>query len=66
MIDVCTNRHKLLACVKCPGSVNCPEYAGKAKKYKPQSQSEEKWDVPMKTDSFSERPGWVPTAVREG
>lgn len=35
MMHVCTNKHKLLACIKCPGSVNCPEYAGAAKKFDP-------------------------------
>lgn len=30
---ICLNKHKLLACIKCPGSVNCPEYAGVAKKF---------------------------------
>ena len=31
-MSACTNRDKLLACIKCPGSVCCPEYAGTDKK----------------------------------
>ncbi len=33
MVCTCKNQNKLLACIKCPGSVNCPEFAGRLKKY---------------------------------
>lgn len=36
MVYFCANKHKLLACTKCPGSVNCPVYTGPVKKFKPQ------------------------------
>ena len=34
---ICTNKHKLLACIKCPGAVICPEYAGAAKRTVPEN-----------------------------
>lgn len=40
LMYICTNKHKILACVKCPGSVNCPEYAGAAKKFAPKCKSQ--------------------------
>lgn len=38
-MHICLNKHKLLACINCPGSVNCPEYAGKLKKFDPKLQA---------------------------
>jgi hypothetical protein len=36
-MSTCTNKNKLLACIKCPGSVNCAEYAGAFKKTAPKN-----------------------------